>query len=74
MGKSVIHAENLSETSQVYHGITEEAENLLGRRERTRDICKMLKTGERLCILALENQQMIDYVSDAGVAIYLERT
>ena len=57
-GKTVIHAEDLAETSQVYHGITGKARedgNSPRRRERTRDICKVLKTGETLRILALEN-------------------
>lgn len=72
-GHPVIRAEDLSETSEVYYGITR-ATAQTGRtgrqekgkrhpdcRERTRDICKRLKTGETFRILALENQQMIDY-------------
>ena len=68
-GETVVHAEDLSENTQVYYGTAEEQEhekigqskNLNGRKERSRDICKKLKSGETLRILALENQQMIDY-------------
>lgn len=70
-GKMVVRAEELSEVSQVYHGITgtvETSKSFLDRRERTRDICKHLRTGETLRVLALENQHMEDY------PIHMERT
>ena len=66
-GETVVHAEDLSENKQVYYGMAEEPEKtgqskkLKGRKERFRDICKKLKSGETLRVLALENQQMIDY-------------
>ena len=63
-GKPVVRAEELSEVSEVYHQPeTEKSETeLLGTRsERTRDVCKKLKTGEVLRILALENQELSDY-------------
>lgn len=63
-GKAVVHAEELLEASQVYHGITgtvETSGSSPGLRERTRDICKHLKSGETLRVLAVENQHMTDY-------------
>lgn len=60
----VVRAEELSENSQVYHGITgiaETSESFPDRRERTRDICKHLMSSETLRVLALENQHVIDY-------------
>lgn len=63
-GETVIRAEDLLEGSQVYHetiGEIRQKERDAKRRERIRDICKLLKTGETLRVLALENQQMIDY-------------
>lgn len=60
-GKAVIHERDLQEVSQVYYegmGMTGKSE---GRKERIRDICKLLKTGEMLRILALEDQEMVDY-------------
>ena len=66
-GKTVIRAEDLLEASQVYHEVSGEID-LTGKREksrkrgeRIRDICKLLNTGETLRVLALENQEMIDY-------------
>lgn len=63
-GKAVIRAEDLLDDSQVYYEKTGEVRRKgrgTERRERIRDICKLLKTGETLRVLALENQQMIDY-------------
>ena len=66
-GETVVRAEDLSEGTQVYYGITQELQKAgqskksEGRKERTRDICKKLKTGGTLRILAVENQQMVDY-------------
>ncbi|MCH5275073.1 MAG: Rpn family recombination-promoting nuclease/putative transposase [Lachnospiraceae bacterium] len=60
-GKSVIHAENLQEASQVYHEVMGETGRSRGRKERIRDICKQLKTGGILRVLALENQELTDY-------------
>lgn len=63
-GKIVVRPEDLSDASEIYHEPV--AENMQvgvhGKRtERIRDICKRLKTGETLRILALENQEWIDY-------------
>ena len=56
-GETVVLAEDLADTSQVYHGIsstagknpaarqTGESETHPKRSDRTRDICKQLKTG-----------------------------
>lgn len=63
-GEIVIRAEDLLEGSQVYYETTGEVRRKgrgTERRERIRDICKLLKSGETLRVLALENQQMIDY-------------
>lgn len=63
-GETVIRAEDLLEGSQVYHETTGEVRRKgrgTDRRERIRDICKLLKSGETLRVLALENQEMIDY-------------
>ena len=66
-GKTVIRAEDLLEASHVYHEVSGEIdqtgkrEKSRKRGERIRDICKLLKTGETLRVLALENQEMIDY-------------
>ena len=72
-GESVVRAEDLSDTSQVYYGITGTAdknpaahqtgenETHPKRRDRTRDICKQLKGGGTLRILAVENQEKVDY-------------
>ena len=72
-GESVVRAEDLSDTSQVYYGITGtagknqsaqqtgEGERYPERRDRTRDICKQLKNGGTLRILAVENQEKVDY-------------
>ena len=63
-GEAVVRAEDLSEGAQVYYGAVQEPEKTRktkGRKERTRDICKQLKTGGTLRILAVENQEMVDY-------------
>ena len=66
-GETVVRAEDLSEDAQVYYRTMEDTEKKRqGKRprdygERTRDICKQLKTGGTLRILALENQNKIDY-------------
>ncbi|MCH5259174.1 MAG: Rpn family recombination-promoting nuclease/putative transposase [Lachnospiraceae bacterium] len=72
-GATVVRAEELSESTQVYYGITGTAgknqsvrqtgrgERYPERRNRTRDICKQLKSGGTLRILAVENQEKVDY-------------
>lgn len=72
-GESVVRAEDLSEASQVYYGITDvsgesrtahqtgESETHPEPKNRTRDICKQLKNGGTLRILAVENQEKVDY-------------
>lgn len=63
-GRPVVRAEELSETSEVYHQPETEKPKagLQGKRaERIRDVCKKLKTGEVLRILALESQELVDY-------------
>ena len=61
-GKSVVRAEDLSEVSEVYHQLEAgKTGDGVRRTERTRDVCKKLKTGEVLRILALENQELVDY-------------
>lgn len=72
-GETVVRAEELSENTQVYYGITGTAgknqsvrqtgrgERYPERRNRTRDICKQLKSGGTLRILAVENQEKVDY-------------
>lgn len=69
----MVRAEDLSEASQVYYGVTGtadknqtaqqtgEGERYPERRDRTRDICKQLKNGGTLRILAVENQEKVDY-------------
>lgn len=63
-GRSVVRAEELSEVSEVYHPLETEKPKAGIQRQRTeriRDVCKRLKTGEVLRILALENQEMVNY-------------
>lgn len=66
-GETIVRAEELSEGTQVYYEMVQEPEKIgqskkaKGRKERIRDICKRLKTGGILRILAVENQQMVDY-------------
>ena len=72
-GETVVRAEDLSENTQVYYGVTGKADKNLGirqtgsserypeRRNLTRDICKQLKSGGMLRILAVENQEKVDY-------------
>lgn len=63
-GEAVIQGEALTEISGVYE---ETNENLLGnrkkkfRRERMRDVQMTLKTGEIFRLLALENQEHVNY-------------
>lgn len=63
-GRPVIQASELQEGSEKYDGT--EAENpdtgeRSDRRERIRDIKKKLQSGETLRILAVENQNLVDY-------------
>lgn len=63
-GEGVVKAEELSEASEVYHEVTTKDVRTKGRgkrAERIRDVCKTMKTGGMLRILALENQELIDY-------------
>lgn len=63
-GKKVIRADELTEASEQYTELpTENAETLeTGERlERIRDIKMSLKSGECLRILAVENQNLVDY-------------
>lgn len=62
-GKAVVRVEDLSETSQVYHGIVVNSDDVKDneRGERTRDVCRHLKSGGTLRVLAVENQQKVDY-------------
>lgn len=72
-GETIVRAEDLSDTSQVYYGVsgttgknrtahqTGESEPHPKRRDRSRDICKQLKNGGTLRILAVENQEKVDY-------------
>ena len=63
-GEAVVKEEELSEVSEVYHP-QKTVEMGLGRPrhrgERFRDVCKKLESGGILRILALENQNQIDY-------------
>lgn len=63
-GSNVVDWKDLSETSETYHEV--EAENARTitrgkRQERIRDVCKTLRSGSVLRILALENQELVDY-------------
>lgn len=63
-GRAVIQAENLTEVSQVYHEVMLEkahSNTPENRAERIRDVSKQLKSGGTLRILALENQELVDY-------------
>ena len=72
-GETVVRAEDLSESTQIYYDITGtadkgQADRRTGknepypkRRDRIRDICKQLKSGGVLRILAVENQEKVDY-------------
>ncbi|MCH5340366.1 MAG: Rpn family recombination-promoting nuclease/putative transposase [Acetatifactor sp.] len=63
-GRMVVEPEALSAESEIYHQpVAEkpEAENSGIRVERVRDVCKKLRTGGVLRILALENQNLVDY-------------
>lgn len=63
-GKEVLEPELLSESTEAYHQ-TEMRETGTGhtgvRTERIRDVCKKMRTGGVLRILALENQELVDY-------------
>ncbi|MCH5344080.1 MAG: hypothetical protein J1E64_08575 [Acetatifactor sp.] len=63
-GEAVVKAEELSEASEVYHevAVNHTRKRCAGNRaERIRDVRKMMKSGGTLRILALENQELIDY-------------
>ena len=61
-GQKVIHAGDLSEASEQYTGQEMNSRLTAGRRSvRIRDIKKRLRTGASLRILAVENQNMVDY-------------
>ena len=63
-GETVVNAEELSGTTEVYREtLAEDAHTgeREERKERIRDICKVLRSGEILRILALENQEWVDY-------------
>ena len=63
-GRRVVDWKDLSESSETYQEAVGEnvRSNTRGKRtERIRDICKTLKSGEVLRILALENQEVVDY-------------
>lgn len=63
-GKLVVEADDLSEASEVYCQ-PKIKKTKTGRRakrgESIHDVCKRLKTGSVLRVLALENQNLIDY-------------
>ena len=62
--EDIVIPEELSDAAEVYHEL-ETKKSLSGtknrRKERIRDVCKTLKTGEILRILALENMELVDY-------------
>lgn len=63
-GEPVVEAKELFEASEVYHQLEVEKPKtgVRGKRvERIHDVCKKLKTGSTLRILALENQELVDY-------------
>ena len=63
-GRPVVSPGELLETAEVYHQPETEKPKIGARgkrKERIRDVCKVLKTGEVLRILALENQEHVDY-------------
>ena len=69
-GKSVVRPEMLTDASEVYNEVDAEktehasvgAQVMRGKRqERIRDIKMRLSTGELLCFLAQENQNLVDY-------------
>lgn len=64
--REVISPEELCDAAEVYHEL--EAEKRLPetrgrRRERIRDVCKVMKSGMTLRILALENMELVDYAA-----------
>lgn len=54
-GREVIQAEDLQEASEQYAALED------GVSERARDIKMTMRTGGTLCVLALENQNSVDY-------------
>lgn len=63
-GSNVVDWKDLSETSETYHEAESENVRTLTRgkrQERIRDVCKTLRSGSVLRILALENQELVDY-------------
>lgn len=62
-GQQKIKVEELSEASEQYAQLTGNTENVKKKRakERSRDIKKKLDTGGALRILAIENQNLVDY-------------
>ena len=63
-GKTVVEPESLSEGSETYHQArTRKAkmEQSEVRTELIRDVCKKMRNGRVLRILALENQELVDY-------------
>ena len=63
-GNCVIKPENLEEASEVYNETLSNGQTHGGKREhieRVRDIKMRLKSGETLTILAIENQNQVDY-------------
>lgn len=54
-GHEIIQAEDLQEASEQYAAMED------GVSERARDIKMSMRTGETLCVLALENQSSVDY-------------
>ena len=63
-GESVVDPDVLSEGAEVYHqpGAEKPKTGRHGERiERIHDVRKKLKTGGVLCVLALENQELVDY-------------
>lgn len=63
-GKAVVEPESLLEGSETYHqAVTRKAktEQSEVRTEFIRDVCKKMRNGRVLRILALENQELVDY-------------
>ena len=63
-GKAVVEPELLSEGPETYHQPEMRNAKTKQSRERTeriRDVCKKMRTGGVLRILALENQELVDY-------------
>ena len=62
-GRQKIKAGELSEASEQYAALTGKTEKATGKRarERSRDLKKKLDNGGALRILAIENQNLVDY-------------